>query len=72
MNEDLIADLWNVSSEHVPEKKKDDVASDFVNVLLDYDIKESTLKALKGIDSYLDNAIDYAIDDDGSDYDDEE
>lgn len=71
MNDELIADLWNVTSEHIAEKKKDDVASDFVNVLLDYGIKESSLKALKGIDAYLDNAIDYAIDDDGDDEDEE-
>jgi hypothetical protein len=30
---------------------------------LDYGIKESTLQSLQGIDGYLDGAIDYAIDD---------
>jgi hypothetical protein len=63
MKEDLIADLWNVVIEHIPEKHKKDVAADFVNTLMDYGVKESTLESLQGIDPYLDDAIDYVIDD---------
>jgi len=62
MKEDLIADLWSVVVEHLPEKKRADVATDFVNTLMDYGIKESTLDGLLGVDTYLDNAIDYVID----------
>ena len=63
MKEDLIADIWTLVVEHIPEKHRKDVAADFVNTLLDYGIKESTLQSLQGIDGYLDSAIDYAIDD---------
>jgi hypothetical protein len=62
MKEDLIADIWNVVSEHIPEKAKKDVAADFVNTLIDYGVKESTIEGLQGIDPYLDEAIEYAID----------
>ena len=62
MKEDLIADLWSVVVEHIPEKQRKDVAADFVNTLLDYGIKESVLDSLLGVDPYLDNAIEYAID----------
>ena len=62
MKEDLIADLWTVIVEHIPEKQRPDVASDFVNTLLDYGIKDSVLESLQGIDPYLDDAIAYAID----------
>lgn len=62
MKEDLIADLWNVTVEHIPEKHRQDVATDFVNTLMDYGIKESTIEALQGIDPYLDEAIEYVID----------
>ena len=62
MKEDLIADLWSVVIEHIPEKKRADVATDFVNTLIDYGIKESTLDGLLGVDAYLDNAIDYVVD----------
>ena len=62
MKEDLIADLWSVIVEHIPEKQRADVATDFVNTLMDYGIKESTLDSLLGVDPYLDNAIEYVID----------
>ena len=61
MKEDLIADLWSVVIEHIPEKQKSDVAADFINVLMDYGIKESVLDSLQGVDPYLDDAIQYAI-----------
>jgi len=68
MNEEQIGDLWQVAVEHLPEAKRDDVANDFINVLLDHGIKESILVALKGVDPHLDSAIEYAIDEeDGSD-----
>jgi hypothetical protein len=62
MKEDLIADLWNVVAEHLPEKTKKDVASDFINTLLDYGVKDTVIESLQGIDPYLDDAIQYAID----------
>ena len=62
MKEDLIADLWTVVVEHIPEKQRADVASDFVKTLLDYGVKDSVLESLQGIDPYLDDAIAYAID----------
>ena len=62
MKEDLIADIWTLVIEHIPEKNRKDVAADFVNTLLDYGIKESTLESLQGVDPYLDQAVDYAID----------
>ena len=69
MKEDLIADIWTLVIEHIPEKHRKDLAADFVNTLLDYGIKESILKDLTGVDSYLDDAINYAID--GEEIDDE-
>ena len=62
MKEDLIADLWHVIIGHIPEKHRQDVATDFVNTLLDYGIKESVLDSLQGVDPFLDEAITYAID----------
>ncbi len=62
MKEDLIADIWTLVVEHIPEKYRKDVAADFVNTLLDYGIKESVLESLNGVDGYLDDAIQYAID----------
>jgi hypothetical protein len=62
MKEDLIADVWSVIVEHIPEKSRGGVASDFVNTLLDHGIKDTVLESLQGVDPYLDEAIQYAID----------
>jgi hypothetical protein len=62
MKEDLIADLWHVVIEHIPEKQRKDVAADFVNVLVDHGVKDSVLDGLMGVDPFLDQAIEYAID----------
>ena len=62
MKDDLIADIWTLVIEHIPEKHRKDLAADFVNTLLDYCIKESTLESLLGVDPYLDTAIEYSID----------
>jgi hypothetical protein len=70
MKEDLITDIWTLVIEHIPEKHRKDLAADFVNTLLDYGIKESVLKDLTGVDSYLDEAITYVID--GEEIDDED
>jgi hypothetical protein len=70
MKEDLIADLWTVIIEHIPEKHRKDVAADYVNTLLDYGVKDSVLESLQGVDPYLDQAIEYAID--GEEIEDEE
>ena len=76
MKDDLIADIWTIVIEHIPEKSRKDVAADFVNTLLDYGIKESVLESLMGVDPYLDTAIEYAIDgeetEEEEDYEDED
>jgi hypothetical protein len=73
MKEDLIADIWTLVIEHIPEKHRKDMATDFVNTLMDYGIKESTIESLLGVDPYLDEAIEYVIDgEEIADDDDEE
>ena len=77
MKEDLIADIWTLVIEHIPEKQRAGVASDFVNTLLDHGVKDSVIESLQGVDPYLDDAIEYAIDgeeieDDEDYYEDEE
>jgi hypothetical protein len=72
MKDDLIADLWTVIVEHIPEKHRKDVAADFINTLLDYGTKDSVLESLMGVDPYLDSAIEYSIDsDEPDDYEDD-
>jgi len=62
MNDELIADVWTVLVEHIPEKHRSDAAAEYVNTLLDHGVKESVITDMLGIDPYLDTAINYAID----------
>jgi hypothetical protein len=73
MNTDLIAEIWQGLVDHMDDKSKQDAAHNFVNILVDYDIKDKELDALLGIDEYLDQAVEYAIDEDyDEDYIDDE
>lgn len=72
MKEELYADLWTAVIEHIPEKSREDAASDFVNILVDHGVKDSILDGLLGVDHYLDTAIEYVLDGEEIDEDYEE
>lgn len=74
MGSDLIADIWTIMVEHIDEKKKQDVAANYINTLLDYGVSESVIQGLFGIDTYLDEAVEYVLDDEEEtvDYDEDE
>ena len=71
MNTEFLADLWSTIVDYVPENKRKDLAYNYVNLLTDFDVPASTIEGMMGIDSHLDNAIEYAVDqNEESDYDD--
>jgi hypothetical protein len=70
MNTDFLADLWSTIVDYVPENKRKDLAYNFVNLLTDFDVPASTIEGMMGIDSHLDHAIEYCIDEEESDFDD--
>jgi hypothetical protein len=70
MNESLIADIWTLILEVLPEKHKENLSTEYVTLLLDNGISESTMTKLLGVDPYLDGAINSVIIDE--DEDDEE
>jgi len=72
MNSNMLADIWNVLSDKISEKDKADAAQEYVNTLLDYDIPESMLEGMLGIDTYLDTALEYVLEDEPLDDDDDE
>jgi hypothetical protein len=65
----MLADIWNVLSDKIAEKDKADAAQEYVNTLLDYDIPESTLEGMIGVDTYLDTALEYVLEDEPTDDD---
>lgn len=72
MNDDLIADIWTVLIEQIPEKARNAAAAEYVDTLLDHGVTEAVLRDLLGVDPYLDTAIHYATDAEEEDDDYEE
>jgi hypothetical protein len=73
MNEEQIADIWNLFKEYCDKKQIDVVAEKFVDLLADYGVEDLTFKDCFGVDADLDAAINYYLDLDAEiNYDDDE
>jgi hypothetical protein len=71
MEEDLIIEIWDVFKEYISDKNKETAANHFVDMLLGKDVDGAVLKGLLGYDSYLDDAINLALEDEFSDEEEE-
>ena len=72
MDEDQIADIWNLFKNYLDKKQPELVAEKFVDLLVDYGVDDLTLKSSLGNDKLLDAAIQYYLEDeDEEDYDQE-
>lgn len=72
MNEAQIADIWSLFKEYLDKKQVDIAAEKFVDLLADYGVDDITFKELLGNDKYLDYAINYYLDLDADDDDEED
>jgi hypothetical protein len=71
MEEDLIIEIWDVFKEYISDKNKETAANHFVDMLIGKDVDEEVLKGILGYDSYLDDAINLALEDEFSEEEDE-
>ena len=69
LNETQIADIWMVFSEYIDKKVIDIAAERYVDLLADFGVNDRTLEASTGVDGTLDQAIEYYLDEDSSDDD---
>jgi len=72
MTTDIIADLWTSILAHVEMTARENLATDFVNVLVDHGVKDTEIEALLGIDPHLDEAVNYVLDEEDDEYSDYE
>ena len=72
MNEEHIADIWNLFKEYIDKKQTELVAEKFIDLLADYGVEDHTFKDCLGIDSNLDDAIGYYLEIDNIPLDDDE
>ena len=70
LNETQIGDVWVLFSEFIDKKNLDVAAERFVDLLADYGVNDRTLQGAIGVDSILDNAIDYYLDEPSDEDDD--
>jgi hypothetical protein len=72
MNEDQVADIWNLFKEYLDKKHVELAAEKYVDLLADYGVDDMTLKEVSGTDKFLDHAINYYLDLDTNDDEDNE
>lgn len=72
LNETQIGDIWMLFSDFIDKKQVEVAAERFVDLLADYGVSDRVLQSATGVDSTLDQAIEYYLDEPESDDDDED
>jgi hypothetical protein len=72
MNENQIGDIWLLFKEYVDKKNLDVLAERYVDLLADHGISDKIMASASGFDEDLDNAIDFYLDQDTEEAEDEE
>mgnify|MGYP003145226160 CR=1 FL=1 len=68
MDEEFVADLWNLFKDYLDKKHTDTAAERFVDMLVDYGFQDDQLTDLLGNDKILDYAIQYYLEMDKDDF----
>jgi len=72
MNEEIAADLWNLFKEYLDKKHVEMAAERYVDMLADYGMSEVQLQDMMGNSKRLDTAIQYYLELDQSEDDEDE
>ena len=70
LNETQIGDIWMLFSDFIDKKQLDVAAERYIDLLADYGVSDRVLQNATGVDGTLDQAIEYYLDED--DIDDED
>ena len=71
LNETQIGDLWLLFSDFIDKKQVEAAAERYVELLADYGVGDRTLQHSMGVDTVLDQAIEYYLDESEDDEDDD-
>lgn len=72
LNEAQIGEVWMLFSDYLDKKQSEVVAERYVELLADFGIRDRVISNLMGIDSVLDQAITYYLDEDNDDEEDDD
>ena len=67
LNETQIGDIWLLFADYVDKKVVDSVAERYVDLLADFGVTDRVMQAATGVDSVLDAAIEYYMDEESDD-----
>jgi hypothetical protein len=70
LNETQIADIWILFSEYIDKKIIEVAAERYVDLLADFGTSDRVLEGATGVDSVLDAAIEYYLDEESDEDDD--
>jgi len=62
LNETQIGDIWLLFADYIDKKVVDSVAERYVDLLADFGTSDRVMQGATGIDSVLDSAIEYYLD----------
>jgi hypothetical protein len=62
LNETQIGDIWVLFSDFIDKKQLEVAAERYIDLLADYGVSDRVLQSASGIDSTLDAAIEYYLD----------
>lgn len=71
LNETQIGDIWLLFADYIDKKHVETAAERYVDLLADYGVSDRTLQHATGVDPNLDQAIEYYLDEDEVDEDDD-
>jgi len=70
LNETQIGDIWVLFADYIDKKQLETVAERYVDLLADFGTTDRILQGSMGVDSTLDSAIEYYLDEEDDDADD--
>lgn len=71
MTDNQIADIWLLFKDYVDKKELSEIAEKYVDLLADLGTKDKVLEGARGADADLDAAIEYYLEDDAEEEQDE-
>jgi hypothetical protein len=72
LNETQIGDIWLLFADYIDKKVVDSVAERYVDLLADHGVTDRVMQAATGVDSVLDAAIEYYMDEESEDLEEED
>jgi hypothetical protein len=66
LNETQIGDIWLLFADYIDKKVIDSVAERYVDLLADFGTSDRVMQSATGVDSVLDSAIEYYLDEESA------